>query len=261
MSRRYDSRTTTFSPEGRLYQVEYALEAINNAAPTVGILCKEGVILGADKAIVSKLLDQGKSLEKIYTIDRHIIAAVAGLTADANILIAQARIDSQRYQYTYGEEQPVEQLVTQICDRKQSYTQFGGLRPFGVSFLFAGYDKNYGYQLYQSDPSGNFSGWKATAIGQNNQTATSLLKQEWNEDLTLEQGLHLVAKVLTKTMDTTSPTADKFEFSILTHNNESNKCSQKILSEKEIGELLEKVQKEIASENSAKNNSETDNQS
>ncbi|KAF7457573.1 putative proteasome subunit alpha type [Cryptosporidium felis] len=251
MSRRYDSRTTTFSPEGRLYQVEYALEAINNAAPTVGLLCKEGVILGADKAVVSKLLDPGKSLEKIYTIDHHIIAAVAGLTADANILIAQARIDSQRYQYMYGEQQPVEQLVTQICDKKQSYTQFGGLRPFGVSFLFAGYDKHYGYQLYQSDPSGNFSGWKATAIGQNNQTATSMLKQEWNEDLTLDQALHLAAKVLTKTMDTTSPTADKFEFSILIFDDKTGKCRQRILPESEIKELLEKVQSEIALESNA----------
>lgn len=241
--------------------MEYALEAINNAAPTVGLICKEGVILGADKAVVSKLLDPGKSLEKIYTIDRHIIAAVAGLTADANILIAQARIGSQRYQYMYGEEQPIEQLVTYICDRKQSYTQFGGLRPFGVSFLFAGYDKNGGYQLYQSDPSGNFSGWKATAIGQNNQTATSLLKQEWSDNLTLDQGLYLAAKVLTKTMDTTSPTADKFEFSILTYSEEKNKCTQKILSEKEIKELLDKVQKEIASENNANNSSETSHQS
>ncbi|KAK6588328.1 proteasome subunit [Cryptosporidium xiaoi] len=261
MSRRYDSRTTTFSPEGRLYQVEYALEAINNAAPTVGLVCNEGIILGADKAIVSKLLDQGRSMEKIYTIDRHIIVGVAGLTADANILIAQARIESQRYQYTYGEEQPVEQLVTQICDRKQSYTQFGGLRPFGVSFLFAGYDKHYGYQLYQSDPSGNFSGWKATAIGQNNHTATSILKQEWKEDLTLDQGLLLTAKVLAKTMDTTSPTADKFEFSILMYNKDKRKCTQRILSEREITELLNKVQEEIASESNSSNGSNSNSSS
>ncbi|OII72751.1 proteasome subunit Alpha type 4 [Cryptosporidium andersoni] len=248
MSRRYDSRTTTFSPDGRLYQVEYALEAINKAAPTIGILCKDGVILAADKAVVSKLLDPGKTLEKLYTIDNHIICAVAGLTADANILISQARIDAQRYQYTYGERQPVEQLVVQICDRKQSYTQFGGLRPFGVSFLFAGYDHYHGYQLYQSDPSGNYSGWMATAIGQNNQTATSMLKQEWKNDLSVDEGLLLIAKVLTKTMDTTSPSANKLEFSILKHDDKFG-CSQKILSHDEIQAILNKVQVENLSEN------------
>jgi 20S proteasome subunit alpha 3 len=90
---------------------------------------------------------------------------VAGLTADANILIQRARLTSQRYLHSYQEPMPLEQIVRSICDYKQAYTQFGGLRPFGVAFLFAGWDKQHGFQLYQSDPSGNYSGWKATVIG------------------------------------------------------------------------------------------------
>jgi 20S proteasome subunit alpha 3 len=159
MSRRYDSRTTIFSPEGRLYQVEYAMEAISQAGAAIGILAKNGVVLAAEKRITSKLLDIRKSTEKMYKIDDHISCAVAGITADANILINYARQAAQKYFYTYQEPIPIEQLLQQICDLKQGYTQFGGLRPFGVSFLFAGWDSQFGFQLYQSDPSGNYGGW------------------------------------------------------------------------------------------------------
>ncbi len=95
--------------------------------------------------------------------------AVAGITADANILINHARLEGQKYQLQYQEPIPIEQLVVRLCDMKQGYTQYGGLRPFGVSFLFAGWDEHFGFQLYQSDPSGNYGGWKAAAIGANNQ--------------------------------------------------------------------------------------------
>ncbi|KAL2555166.1 Proteasome subunit alpha type-4-A [Forsythia ovata] len=106
---------------------------------------------------------------------------------------------------------PVEQLVQSLCDTKQGYTQFGGLRPFGVSFLFAGWDKNYGFQLYMSDPSGNYSGWKAAAIGSNNQAAQSMLKQDYKDEITREEAVQLALKVLSKTMDSTSLTSEKLE--------------------------------------------------
>ncbi|KAE9456523.1 hypothetical protein C3L33_11541, partial [Rhododendron williamsianum] len=164
MSRRYDSRTTIFSPEGRLYQVEYAMEAIGNAGTAIGILSKDGVVLVGEKKVTSKLLQTSTSTEKMYKIDDHVACAVAGIMSDANILINTARVQAQRYTFSYQEPMPVEQLVQSLCDTKQGYTQFGGLRPFGVSFLFAGWDKNYGFQLYTSDPSGNYGGWKAAAI-------------------------------------------------------------------------------------------------
>ena len=116
------------------------------------------------RRVQSKLLEPTKSSEKMYMIDDHVAVAVAGITADANILINQARMHAQRYRFAYQEPQPVEQLVQSLCDEKQAYTQFGGLRPFGVSMLYAGWDVTHGFQLYQSDPSGNYNGWRATCI-------------------------------------------------------------------------------------------------
>ncbi|KAG0451406.1 hypothetical protein HPP92_026232 [Vanilla planifolia] len=211
MSRRYDSRTTIFSPEGRLYQVEYAMEAIGNAGSAIGILATDGVVLVGEKKVTSKLLQTSRSTEKMYKIDDHLACAVAGIMSDANILINTARVQAQRYTFAYQQPMPVEQLVQSLCDTKQGYTQFGGLRPFGVSFLFAGWDTNFGFQLYMSDPSGNYSGWKAAAIGANNQAAQSMLKQDYKEDIGRDEAVQLALKVLSKTMDSTSLTAEKLE--------------------------------------------------
>jgi len=213
---RYDGRTTIFSPEGRLYQVEYAMEAILQAGSAVGILAKDGIVLAAEKRNTSKLLDIRKATEKMYKIDEHLACAVAGITSDANILINYARLEAQRYVYQYGEPIPIEQLLTRVCDLKQGYTQFGGLRPFGVSFLFAGWDEHFGFQLYRSDPSGNYGGWKAIAIGGNNQNAQSTLKSDYNEDIVLADALKLAVKVLSKTIDTTAPTPENLEFATVT---------------------------------------------
>jgi len=220
MSRRYDSRTTIFSPEGRLYQVEYAMEAISHAGTAFGILASDGIVLAAEKKQTSKLLEPSRSSEKMYLIDEHAACAVAGITADANILINQARLHAQRYRFTYQEAQPVEQLVQQLADEKQAYTQYGGLRPFGVSMLYAGWDVTYGFQLYKSDPSGNYNGWKATCIGANNQAAMSLMKQEYKEEIIpLKDALSLAIKVLTKTCDSTTLTPDKFDIATITVKN------------------------------------------
>ena len=210
MSRRYDSRTTIFSSEGRLYQVEYAMEAIGNAGTAIGILSKDGVVLIGEK-VTPKLLQTSTSTEKMYKIDDHVSCAVAGIMSDANILINTARVQAQRYTYAFQEPMPVEQLVQSLCDTKQGYTQFGGLRPFGVSFLFAGWDKNFGFQLYMSDPSGNFGGWKVAAIGANSQAAQSMFKQDYKDEITREEAVELALKVLSKTMDSTSLTSDKLE--------------------------------------------------
>jgi 20S proteasome subunit alpha 3 len=132
---------------------------------------------------------------------------VAGISADANILIDHARLVCQRYEFAYGGQPiPVEQLVRQLCDLKQSYTQNGGMRPFGVAFLIAGWDRIHGLQLYQSDPSGNYSGWCATCIGAGASAAQSILKAEYPESdriasLTTANAGKLLVKVLEKTME------------------------------------------------------------
>lgn len=131
------------------------------------------------------------------------------MTADANILINYARQAAQQYLLTYNQEIPCEQLVRRLCDLKQGYTQHGGLRPFGVSFIYAGYDAQRQFQLYQSNPSGNYGGWKATSVGANNASAQSLLKQDYNEDCNLKDACGLAVKVLSKTMDSTKLTSEK----------------------------------------------------
>ncbi len=141
-----------------------------------------------------------------------MICAVAGMTADANILINYARQAAQRYLLTYNTDIPCEQLVRRLCDLKQGYTQHGGLRPFGVSFIYAGYDSQRQFQLYQSNPSGNYGGWKATSVGANNASAQSLLKQDYDEDLSLRGACELAVKVLSKTMDSTKLSSEKIEF-------------------------------------------------
>lgn len=235
------SQTTIFSPEGRLYQVEYALEAISHAGTAIGILANDGIVLAAERKVTSKLLEQDTSAEKLYILNEcvdpipspspvlpnrplplplprfehplttrsNMISAVAGMTADANILISYARQVAQRYLLTYNEDIPCEQLVRRLCDLKQGYTQHGGLRPFGVSFIYAGWDPRRQFQLYHSNPSGNYGGWKATSAGANHASAQSLLKQDYKEDCSLKDACALAVKVLSKTMDSTKLSPDK----------------------------------------------------
>jgi len=248
MARRYDSRTTIFSPEGRLYQIEYAMEAISHAGTVLGILAKDGVVLAAEKKVTGKLLDlsgardggYGGSGEKIFLLNSNVIGGVAGITADANSLVNYARTAAQRHLFSYNEDIPVEQLAQRLCDLKQGYTQFGGLRPFGVSILYAGFDPHYQFQLYHSDPSGNYSGWKATCIGANNGTAQSLLKQDYKDEITVEEAVGLAMKVMSKTMDSTTLGSEKLEFATLTLDASTGEPKAKIYRPAEVDALLEK---------------------
>jgi len=197
----------------------------------------------------------------MYPIDKHVCCLVAGYASDANTLIQHSRLEAQRYLYRYQEPIPVEQIVKGVCNFKQSYTQYGGLRPFGVGFLIAGYDQNNGYQLYQTDPSGNYTCWKATVIGQNNQAGKSILKSDYTggtpatDDTTTtssssttekkanttENNIELALKILLKTMDTSSPSPDRVEVTVL-------KCEKggvptyNIMSNEQVKTYLDKVQ-------------------
>eukprot|EP00053_Salpingoeca_punica_P002154 m.36387 g.36387 ORF g.36387 m.36387 type:complete len:265 (+) comp11412_c0_seq1:61-855(+) len=215
MAHRYDTRTTIFSQEGRLYQVEYAMEAIRHAGMCIGILTKEGIVLAAEKKNTAKLLDTGSFPEKIFQIDQHIACAVGGISADANTLINRLRVQAQAYRADCQDMVPCEFLVRKVADHKQAYTQIGGLRPYGVSLLYMGWDKHNGFQLYQSDPSGNYSGWYATCIGGNQENALLTLKTDYKENCSMHEALLLVVKVLGKTMDSTTLTSEKLEFATL----------------------------------------------
>jgi len=223
--------------------------------------------MASERRITSGLLAPAKTSEKTYPLAGHAACNVAGLTADANILIDQARLRAGRYQYQYQEPIPIEQLVEYVCNYKQFYTQRGGLRPFGVAFLFAGYDEEHGFQLYQSDPSGNYSGWKATVIGSNNQAGKSILKSDYlkaaasaggeekmeteeesSEIPDIDGALRLAVKVLNKTMDGTgAAAAEKMELFTMTLDPETGDCVHHILTKKEAQRVVDAVEAESAS--------------
>lgn len=184
----YDRAITVFSPDGRLFQVEYAREAVKRGATAIGIKCKEGVILIADKRVGSKLLE-ADTIEKIYKIDEHICAATSGLVADARVLIDRARIEAQINRLTYDETITVKELAKRICDFKQQYTQYGGVRPFGVSLLIAGVDEVP--KLYETDPSGALLEYKATAIGMGRNTVVEYFEKEYSPDMGFDEALIL----------------------------------------------------------------------
>jgi len=248
MARRYDTRTTIFSPEGRLYQVEYAMEAIGHAGTCLGILATDGIVLAAEKKNTNVLLDdENFCSDKIYKLYDDMVCSVAGITSDANVLTNELRLIAQRYLIQYGEPMPCEQVVSWLCDIKQAYTQTGGRRPFGVSLLYAGWDKHYGFQLYQSDPSGNYGGWKATCIGNNSNAAVSMLKQEFKDKVTLQEAKALSIKILAKTLDTTKLSPEKLEIATLTRDVKTNTTKMTVLKSEEVVKLIaehEKLEKE-----------------
>jgi proteasome alpha subunit len=189
----YDLGITTFSPDGRIFQVEYAIEAIRHGTTAVGVKCPEGCVLVVEKRIYA--LQDPNSIEKIFDIDSHIGAAIAGLTADARVLIDHARVQAQINRLTYDEEITVAQLMRKVCDLKQLYTQNAGVRPFGVSLLVAGVDSG-GPQLLQSAPSGAFWSFKAQAIGGGAPKVHEFFDKEYKPDLTLDQAIDLALRAI-----------------------------------------------------------------
>ncbi|CAM9373127.1 unnamed protein product [Pylaiella littoralis] len=162
---KYDSGTTMFSPKGRLYQVEYAAQAVARARPAVGICTDEGIVLCSLKTIHNKRLQVGDQRVKTSLVDSHVVCTSAGLTADAMVLVKDCRVSAQQHSLTFQEPIPVQKLASHVADVKQAYTQHGGLRPWGVSMLLAGWDESRGFQLYKTEPSGNFGAFKAVAVG------------------------------------------------------------------------------------------------
>ena len=256
MSRKYDSLTSIFNPEGRLLQVENAIKNIGNAGLCIGLVTKEGVILSCEKESTSKLLERGKNSVKIYKIDRNMAVGVGGIAADANLLIDYSREYSQNYFYKYKAYTPVENVVKYISDVMQMKTQFGSTRPYGAGFLFAGWDRVYGYQLYNTEPSGIYNTWKAHAIGKNDQSAQSTLKQYYENDLSLKDGLKLTVKVLRKTLDKNKMNGDNVEIFVLQL--VDGEIVQKFIRAEEINEYLKIVDKEEQEEKAKADKKKTD---
>lgn len=195
----------TFSPEGRLFQVEYALEAIKLGSTTVGLVTREGVVLGVEKRVQSKLL-KSSSVEKIMEIDTHLGAAMSGLTADARTMIDHARVTAQNHRFVYDEPMKVESIAQAVGDLALRFGENTEddealmSRPFGVALLIVGVDEN-GPQLYHADPSGTFVRYAAKAIGSGSEGAQAELQEKYSKDLSLHNASLLALRVLKQVME------------------------------------------------------------
>jgi len=189
----YDRASTMFSPDGRLLQVEYAKKTVKQGTPVLGMVCKDGVLLVADKRVIDKLIVVS-SVEKVFQVDEHIAAAASGIMSDARILIEKAQIMAQQHRVTYDEPIEPHALVKEISNLKQAFTQYGGARPFGVSLLFAGV--NDGPQLFLTDPTGIHWEYKATAIGEFEDELKEILSKNYKETMTVDEGIKLALDAL-----------------------------------------------------------------
>ncbi len=189
MPRAYDRAITIFSPEGRLYQVEYALELVKRGAPIVGVSCPDGVVVAANETPESKLEDPDY-FRKIFQLDEHVCTAIAGLSSDARVLISQGRVFCQSNRLLYDEPVDVEVLARRIGDSTQIYTQHAGVRPFGVSMIIGGVDTR-GPRVLTTDPSGSYRGYKATAVGRKSDEANKLLEEGYREEMSLGDAIKL----------------------------------------------------------------------
>jgi len=192
----YDRAITMFSPEGRLLQVEYAKKTVKQGSTAIGVVCKDGVLLVSDKRILDKLVVT-EAIEKIWQIDNHIGSTAAGILSDARVLIERAQLKAQQHKVTYDSPIDILSIVKDICDVKQICTQSGGLRPFGVSILVAGVDQA-GPKLFETDPTGIFFQFKATAIGEGETEIVDILNKKYKESITIDEALKLCVGALAK---------------------------------------------------------------
>lgn len=221
----YDRAATMFAPDGHILQVEYAEKTIRLGSASIGIVCKNGVVIISDRRQRDKLVVEN-SANKISEIDDHIITVSAGISSDARVLIDKARIMAQQHQVTYDSPASTESIVKEIADIKQQFTHYGGARPFGVSMMFAGI--NGEPSLYTTDVTGNYLQYKANSIGENDSKIKEKLKEKYKENLTTKEGIKLALEIF-KEVQGEDYDIGKFDAGIL----EKDKPLQK-LSGKEL---------------------------
>ncbi|AAR39362.1 NEQ521 [Nanoarchaeum equitans Kin4-M] len=233
----YDRASTLFSPDGRLLQVEYARTTVKQSPTAIGMLYKTGVLVIGDKKIVEKFVIPS-SIEKVYIVDDHVIAAPAGIIGDGRVLIERARVIAQTYKYFYGHPIDIRGLVKEIADIKQEYTQIGGVRPFGVSIIFAGIDDT-GKHIFVTEPGGMFWEYKLAVIGEGEQKVLDYLGKEYNENLSLKKAIELGLKALYNFYkeNNNELTAEKLDIAYV---DEKTKKA-KYVDVNEIEKILEKI--------------------
>jgi len=195
----YDQSITIYSPDGRMFQVEYAREAIKKGSISMGIKYNDGILMLVEKRLPSNLIIP-RSVEKIFKIEEYMACATSGLIADARILADYAREEASDYKFRYNENIPVVELVKRISNLKRIYTQYGGVRPFGVSFLIGGID-DFGIHLFETDPSGAYKQYKAGAIGENRDVISEIFEKEYKDDMNFKNAIKLVFNATSKALE------------------------------------------------------------
>ena len=208
----YDRTATMFSPEGHLLQVEYAEKTVRLGPSSIGIVCNDGVLILADKRIDDKLVVP-KSTSKIHEIDEHLITSVAGIVSDARVLVEKAQVLAQQNKITYNSPIEPELLIKEISNIKQQFSQYGGARPFGVSLMVAGIN-NLTPELFVSDVTGNYMGYFATAIGENDDLIKDKLRESYKKDINLKEATKLAVKIL-KEIQEEKFNIDRYELVII----------------------------------------------
>ncbi len=230
----YDRAITMFSPDGRLLQVEYAKKTVKLGNTAIGMECDDGVLLVTDKRIGDELI-VADAVEKVFQMDNHIISTAAGIISDGRVLIERGQVKAQKYSITYDSPVDVLSVVKDIADLKQMCTQSGGLRPFGVVLLIAGVDET-GPSLYQTDPTGIYNQYHATAIGEGEEEVKEMLREEFDTDMSIDEGLELALKALKKTLKT-KPTAERIDNAYVT----SEAREMEKFSDEKVNNLLDEV--------------------
>ncbi len=233
----YDRAITIFSPDGRIYQVEYAFESVRRGWTTLGIRSKSGVIVAVEKKKISPLIDS-TVMQKIFRVDDHIGASFAGIASDGRVLVDYARMLALQHRFYYDELIPIEYLAKLVCDVKQAYTQHAGVRPFGVAIIFAGVDDG-GPQLIMTEPSGRYLSYYAVAIGEKSNNVTEFLEKNYKYDLsmhdTIKLGIEAVARIIEGAV-----TPENIEAGYI----DAEEKVFKIMKTEEIAEYLDELRKE-----------------
>jgi len=201
----YDRAITIFSPDGRLYQVEYALETVRRGNLAVGVMTKKGVVLAVEER--GRKLQSGDSVIKMFQIDDHVGAVGAGYIPDARIQVDNARVMAQSNRLIYDEPVDVEAIAKRIADLNQQYTQYAGVRPFGVSLIIAGVDDNNGPVVFLTDPTGAYAGFHAIAIGQGNDQVNEYLEKNYRDEASLDEAVTLAIECIYLVSEDKSGTA------------------------------------------------------
>jgi proteasome alpha subunit len=223
----YDRAATMFAPDGHILQVEYAEKTVRLGSASIGIVCKDGVVIVSDRRTKDKLLVE-ESANKIFEVDGHIMATAAGIISDARVLIEKARVIAQQHRVTYDGPADTEAVVKEIADIKQQFTQYGGGRTFGVALMFAGYDSKP--KLFTTDVTGNYFQFKADVIGENDEKIKEKLRQKYKDNMTCEQGARLALDVFKEVLGD-NYSDERFDLGMIKKDQKLKKLSVKELKE------------------------------